>query len=211
MEALAVYSRIGEKTGSMAIPPEIVNFKPNKKVIYYAIKGYLSNQAQRTAKTKGRSEVSGGGIKPWRQKGTGRARAGSIRSPLWRGGGIVFGPQMSEYNYKVNKKTRKLALNSVLYWKLDDGKVLVLDSIKAEGNQNRPKTKDIAALLKALKIAGTKVLFIIPEPDELLWKSTRNIPKVVVRGLNQLNTYDALNSDHIVTTKQCLESLKEMF
>jgi large subunit ribosomal protein L4 len=208
MEALAVYSRKGEKTGSYTVPAEIADFQPNRDVIYYAVNGFISNQAQGTAKTKGRSEVRGGGTKPWRQKGTGRARAGSIRSPLWRGGGTVFGPQLGEYNYKVNRKIKKNAILSLWFWKMAENKVLVMDALAAAGV---PKTKDMAVLFKALNLTGKKVVVIVEKWDAVLWKSLRNLAGIELRTAAQLNLYDLINSEYVVTTKPCLDSLKEMF
>jgi large subunit ribosomal protein L4 len=208
MEALAVYSRKGEKSGSYTVPVEIADFQPNRDVIYYAVNGYVSNQSQRTVKTKGRSDVRGGGTKPWRQKGTGRARAGSIRSPLWRGGGTVFGPQLGEYNYKVNRKIKKNAILSLWFWKMAESKVLVMETLETAGV---PKTKEMATLFKTLNLTGKKVMVVVEKWDAILWKSLRNLSGVELRTTAQLNLYDLMDCEHVVTTKTCLESLKEMF
>lgn len=210
MDVIDLYSLNGEKTGSVTVPTELATFKPNDSAVYYTLRGYTYNQAQGTASTKTRGEVRASNAKPWKQKGTGRARAGRTSSPVWRGGGVVFGPLPGMGAYKVNRKVRRQALKTVVFQKIQDSKFVVLESlIETEGQ--KPKTKKVKEMLKALKLDGRKAILLSDEHDEILMKSSRNIPGVVFRSVAQLNVYDVCNSEYIVTTKKCLESIKEIF
>ena len=210
MEGLDLYSLTGEKTGSVTVPTEMVDFEPNETAVYYARHGYQANQVQHTANTKTRAEIRGGGKKPWRQKGTGRARSGTATSPVWRGGGVVFGPRATEHSHKVNKKVRKNAIKTLLFQKIQEKKLVVLESLADAEEQRITRTQRISGLRKALALNGS-VLLPPAEMDEVLWKSARNIQKVSVRTVKQLNVFELCASDYIITTKKCLESIKEIF
>ena len=213
MEVVDLYAVDGKKSGSVTIPTEIRDFKPNQDAVYYSVKGYMGNQALHIARVKTRSDVKGGGSKPWRQKGTGRARAGTSRSPVWRGGGVVFGPSTAEHSSKVNRKTRKLALKSLIFWKIEEQKLKVLENLDFMDNEEKKiaKTKNVVAVLKALKVEADKVLLLMEEADDLLWKSARNIKNVKVKIIKNINVYDIINCEYILTSKKCLESIKEIF
>lgn len=202
-----VYSQTGEQVSELALDASVFGVKENKQVMYDAVKVYQANMRQDTAKTKKRDEVSGGGKKPWRQKGTGRARAGSTRSPIWVGGGTVFGPT-GEQNHKLaqNRKEHKLALRSAYSSKVKD--LIVVDSIKL----SKISTKEVVKVLKDLKATG-KVLLVLSENNEKLILSASNIANVVVTSVNNVSVYDLMYFDHIVadekTIKLVEESLKE--
>ena len=167
---------------------------------------YLANQRQGTQSTKTRTEVSGGGRKPWRQKGTGHARQGSIRAPQWTHGGIALGPKPRSYNYVLPKKMRRLALKSALSSKVADGALLVLDELKLD----EIKTKTVAAMLTALN-ADRKVLLVLPEKNDVAVKSARNIPGVKTALVNTINTYDILNADKLIVVKDAVAKIEEVY
>jgi large subunit ribosomal protein L4 len=178
-------------------------------VLHSATINFLANQRQGTHATKTRGLVRGGGRKPWRQKHTGRARAGSNRSPIWKGGGIIFGPQPRDYSYKLPKKMKKLAFMAAFYERLSRGEVLVIDSFSIE----KPKTKEMIIILKNLGIYGKKVLIVISNNDNTVFLSARNIPGVAVMRVEDLNTYDTLINSVILITKEAankLEAMKEL-
>lgn len=200
---LKVYKQDGSEASTIAVSKDVFGFEADasSSAMYNAVLVYRSNTRQGTAKTKKRHEVSGGGKKPWRQKGTGRARAGSIRSPLWVGGGIVFGPTgVQNFKIKQNKKEHLIALKSALTLLVKD--IVVLDSLKVEG-----KTKDIVKVLTALKLNDNKVL-LVSEDDKVL-QGTSNIPSVLNRSYNNVSVYDLLNTEKLVITKEDLKKLEE--
>lgn len=198
-----VLDQSGKPVKELSVPEEIFSYPVKEHLIYEAVVNYLANQRQGTACTKTRAEVSGGGRKPWRQKGTGRARAGSIRSPLWRHGGTVFGPKPRDYSYAIPKKARKNALKSALTAKLAENQVLVIDQI----NISQPKTKEAAIWLKNLKIDSA--LIVDDRENENLFRSVRNIPNVKAVDDEQLNIYDVLKYKWIVFSQRAFNSLVE--
>ena len=191
----------------ITLPEKIFGVEIKKELLHRVVVNYLANQRQGTHATKTRGMVTGGGKKPWRQKHTGRARHGSIRSPLWRGGGIIFGPQPRDYSYKIPKKQRRYALKSALSAKLKDGELIVIDKIEIE----KPKTKKMLILLKSLGINGESILFITAEKDENVYLSARNIPKVTVMKAMDINTYQILVHKKVVITKSALKKIQEVW
>jgi large subunit ribosomal protein L4 len=198
MEA-QIFNMNGEKTGKVALPENIFNYKINISLMHEVVKWYLANVRQGTHAAKTRAEVSGSGRKPWKQKGTGRARAGSIRSPLWRHGGVIFAKKPREFSYSMPKKKVRRALLSSLSAKAKDGSVMVLDEIKIE----QPKTKEVSKIIKNLKIKN-KVL-LVTKRDKTLNIASRNIALLNVCDISDLTTYNVLNSDKIVFTKETLD------
>ncbi len=197
MPQVAKYDTTGNQVGDIELDDRVFNQKINEDAVHQVVNAQLASIRRGTASTKTRSEVNGGGRKPWRQKGTGRARHGSIRSPLWVGGGIIFGPKPRSYQQKINKKVKKLALRSILTDKLNHENILVVDDIQFE----QPKTKQVLELLARLKLEGKKVIIVIPEKDANLYLSARNIPGVKTLLVEALNAYDLLNNDCIVMTE----------
>lgn len=199
-----VLNQLGEEAGKVMLKGEVFNVEVNNQVMFDAVQVYLSNMRQATAKTLTRGEVSGGGKKPWRQKGTGRARAGSSRSPIWRKGGIVFGPTGNE-NYKIsqNKKEHALALKSALTLKATSKNVIVVDELNFEA----PSTKAAVEVLTKIN-AKAKTLIVISSDNDNLVASARNIPGVIVVKTNNLSVYDILNSDSIVFTKESVKAVE---
>jgi len=195
-----VVNETGNKVSTIDLDNKVFGVKPNDQAIYNAVKLYMANKRQATAKTKKRSEVSGGGKKPWRQKGTGRARAGSTRSPIWVGGGTVFGPKgVQNFKLKENKKEYALALASALSIKVKEG-LVVLEDIKAK------KTKDIAKLLKALKV--TKALIVVDKADKDLARASANLANTKLVDVKHLNVYDVMNANTLVITTKALKEVK---
>lgn len=204
MAAIDVYNIKGEIIGKTELSKEVFEGTINKALLHQAVVNYLANRRRGTAKTKTRSEVSGSGAKPWRQKGTGRARAGSNTSPLWRRGGTVFGPKPRDYRYSLPKKASRLALLSALNSKLKDGEITVLDKLELD----RIKTRDMMDILRSLK-AETKSLLILTNPGDELKKSSRNIAGFHLSPPLGLNTYDVLSHEKILITKEALSRLEE--
>lgn len=204
--AVEVLALTGEKSGTVKLNPEIFGIEPHQQAMFDAVQVYQANLRQATAKTKKRDEVSGGGKKPWRQKGTGRARAGSSRSPIWVGGGKVFGPT-GEQNFKLsqNKAAHRLALRSALSLKVANKQLIVVDSFKFEAM----KTKEAAKALTALKAEG-KVLAIVPELEWETYASVRNLPKTMLVDQTNVSVYDLLNSDLVIVTKPVVAYLEEV-
>jgi len=192
MPMVAVYNIAGEKVGELDLKEDIFGVEVKEPVLHEVVTWQRAKRRAGTASTKTRGEVSGGGRKPWRQKGTGRARAGSIRSPLWRGGGIVFGPKPRSYDYALPKKVRRLALKMALSSKVQNGRLLVLDDYP----YTTPKTKDFVAVLKKFDLA--KVLIVTAEGHRALELSARNVPEVRVLPSAGLNVYDLLRYEHLV-------------
>lgn len=205
MAKVALYNIEGAKTGDMEVSDAIFCADVNKTVLHTVVTNYLANQRQGTQSTKTRTEVRGGGIKPWRQKGTGRARQGSIRAPQWTGGGVALGPKPRSYRYNINKKVKRIALKSALSVKYADYKVFVIDDLSLE----EIKTSKIAALLKGLEI-NTKALIVTAEADENVYKSARNIKGVTPTHVGTLNTYDILNHDAFIVAKNAVEKIEEV-
>ena len=206
MPTVAVFDMTGKKTGEMELNAAVFGIEPNMTVVHAAVKNYLANQRQGTQSTLTRAEVRGGGIKPWRQKGTGRARQGTIRAPQWAGGGIALGPKPRSYNYSLTKKTKRLAMLSALSAKAAAGEIIVIDSIKMDSI----KTKDFRAFLTAVKADG-KSLVVTPAKDEVIVKSARNIPGVETSMANLINVYDILNAKYLVLDKEALTVIEEVF
>ena len=206
MPTISVYDMTGKQTGTMELSADIFGIEPNVAVMHSAVINYLANQRQGTQSTKTRSEVSGGGRKPWRQKGTGHARQGSTRSPQWTHGGIALGPKPRSYRFALPKKVRRLALKSAFSSKVIAGEMLVLESLTVE----EIKTKTIVNMLNALG-ADRKVLLVLPEKDEKVILSARNIPGVKTALVNTLNVYDILNCDKFIVVKDAVAQLEEVY
>jgi large subunit ribosomal protein L4 len=194
-----------KKAGQVELADEVFGIKPNMDLVQDALVMQRANARQGTAGTKTRHFVSGGGIKPYKQKGTGRARAGSIRSPLWKGGGTIFGPHPRDYSYSMPKKASKKALQSLLSAKLRDGEMVVMDKLAVGG----PKTKEAAALLAGLNISGTTMILTTGE-DNTLYLAARNIPGVKVCRLENINVYDLLKYRNLLSDRDTLEKLQEV-
>ena len=206
MPTVSTYDMTGKQTGTMELNEEIFGVKPNGTVMHSVVVNYLANQRQGTQSTLTRSEVSGGGRKPWRQKGTGHARQGSIRAPQWTHGGVALGPKPRSYNYVLPKKMRRLAIKSAFSSKVLAGEMKVLDSLSLE----EIKTKKMVAVLKALE-ADKKVLLVLPEKDETVIRSARNIPGVKTAMVNTLNVYDVLNADAFIVVKDAVAQIEEVY
>ena len=201
-----VYDMSGKLVGEIELSEAVFGITPNESVVHDAVKNHLANKRQGTQSALTRAEVSGGGRKPWRQKGTGRARQGSTRAPQWTHGGIALGPKPRSYRFVLNKKVRRLAMKSAFSSKVASGDMLVLDSLSME----EIKTKTVATLLKALE-ADRKVLLVLPEKDETVIKSARNIPGVKTALVNTLNVYDILNYDKFIVVKDAVAKLEEVY
>ncbi len=206
MPTVSVFDMTGKQTGSMELSDAIFGIEPNKAVLHSAVVNYLANQRQGTQSTLTRAEVSGGGKKPWRQKGTGHARQGSTRAPQWTHGGIALGPKPRDYSYALPKKVRRLAMKSAFSAKVASGDMIVLDALTLDGI----KTKTVAAMLNALG-ADRKVILVLPEKDEAAIKSARNIPGVKTALVNTLNVYDILNADKFIVVKDAVAKLEEVY
>ena len=206
MSSLAVLDMAGKKVSDIQLNDSVFGIEPNMSAMHLVVVGYLANQRQGTQSTRTRSEVSGGGKKPWRQKGTGRARQGSTRAPQWYHGGIAHGPKPRTYGISINKKVRRLAMKSALSSKVAADEMIVLDAVKVE----EIKTKAMVEMFAAIK-AAKKVLVVLPENDEKVYKSIRNIEGAKVCTVNTLNVYDILNCDSIVVLKDAVNKLEEVY
>ena len=206
MPSMKVLDKNGKEVSTMELSDAIFGITPNKEVMHMAVVNYLANQRQGTQSTLTRTEVSGGGRKPWRQKGTGHARQGSIRAPQWIHGGIALGPKPRDYRFSLNKKVRVLALKSALSAKVQEGEMILLDSFGLE----EYKTKEMISILSALN-AGKKVLIALPAVDQKVIKSANNIPGVKTTQYNTLNVYDILNCDKVVMLKDTALKLEEVY
>ncbi len=195
----------GKKVGDIELSNDIFAVEVNEDVMHEVVLNYLANQRQGTQSTKTRSEVRGGGKKPWKQKGTGRARQGSIRAPQWIKGGIALGPKPRSYKYTLNKKVKRLALKSALTTKVLENKLIVLDALELE----EIKTKTMAGILAKLNVE--KALVVLPETNLNVQASTRNIPNVKTALVNTINTYDILKYDMFVVTKAAVEKIEEVY
>ena len=206
MPNVALYNIAGEEIGKVKLSEEIFGHEVNEAVLHTVVTAYLANQRQGTQSALTRAEVSGGGIKPWRQKGTGRARQGSTRSPQWTHGGIVFAPKPRDYSNVLNKKVKRLALKSVLSAKAAEGKLVVIDSIKMDAI----KTADFRKFLSAVKVDG-KAVVVTPEVDNVIVKSARNIPGVLTTVANILSVYDIINAQYLVVDQAALAKIEEVY
>ncbi|MBM7704965.1 50S ribosomal protein L4 [Metabacillus iocasae] len=205
MPKVALFNQNGQNVGEIELNAAVFGIEPNESVLFDAVVMQRATMRQGTSKVKNRSEVRGGGRKPWRQKGTGRARQGSIRSPQWRGGGVVFGPVPRSYSYKLPKKVRRLAIKSALSSKVLDNSIVVVEGLTFEA----PKTKEMVAVLKNLSV-DRKALVVTADLDGHVALSARNIPGVTVVAANGLSVLDVMNHDKLVITKEAVEKVEEV-
>ncbi len=207
MPKVDVYNMHGNKTRKkLELPDAVFGIEPNTVAIHTVVRAQLANRRQGTQSALTRAEVAGGGAKPWRQKGTGRARQGSIRAPQWRKGGVVFAPKPRDYRQSVNRKLRRLAIKSALSAKLMDGELMVLDKMELKV----PKTKDMKQTLSALK-ADRKTLVVLDEPNENVELSARNLPNVKTIVSGTLNVFDLMNCDKVILTQKAAEMIAEVY
>ncbi|MCC8051844.1 MAG: 50S ribosomal protein L4 [Clostridiales bacterium] len=205
MANVSVYNMEGKEVGQMELNDAVFGVEVNEHLVHLAVVSLLAGKRQGTQKAKTRSEVSGGGKKPWRQKGTGHARQGSIRAPQWTGGGVVFAPVPRDYSFKMNKKEKRLALKSALTSRVQENKLIVLDELKLA----EIKTKNMKAVLDALKV--DKALVVLDEKDENVMLSARNLPDVKTALTNTINVYDVLKYNTVVVTKAAVEAIEEVY
>ena len=206
MSTIKVLNMTGAEVGTVELSDGIFGIEPNESVVHEVVKNHLANRRQGTQSALTRAEVSGGGKKPWRQKGTGHARQGSTRAPQWTHGGIVFAPKPRDYSYSVNKKIKRLALKSVLSAKAAEGKLIVVDSIAMDA----PKTREFVAFLNAVN-AEDKAYIVMPEVAANVVKSARNIPGIVTTTATILSVYDILNAKTLILDKAALATIEEVF
>ncbi len=206
MPVVAIKDMAGKSVGEIELSAAVFGIEPNAAVMHMAVVNYLANQRQGTQSTLTRSEVSGGGKKPWRQKGTGHARQGSTRAPQWTHGGIALGPKPRDYYYTINKKERQLALKSALSDKVLTESLIVLDALTVEGF----KTKTVVECLKALE-TGKKTLIVLASNENNVVKSAANIPGVKTAQVNTINTYDIINADTLVIVKDAVKTIEEVY
>ena len=206
MSSIDVLDMQGKKVSTLELNDAIFNKEVNEALIHTVIVNYLANQRQGTQSTKPRSEVSGGGRKPWRQKGTGRARHGSTRSPIWVKGGIALGPKPRSYKYKLNKKEKQNAIKMILSAKLADNKIIVLNEL----NLTEVKTKAVVNVMRNVNAEG-RTLLLLPERNETIFKSARNIDKMHISNVDVLNAYELLNNKQIVMTVDAVKKLEEVY
>ena len=206
MSTIKVLNMTGAEVGTVELNDAIFGIEPNSVVVHEVVKNHLANCRQGTQSALTRAEVSGGGKKPWRQKGTGHARQGSTRAPQWTHGGIVFAPKPRDYSYVLNKKVKRLALKSVLSAKAAEGKLVVIDSIKMDAI----KTADFRKFLNAVNV-DSKAVVVTPEVDETIVKSARNIPGVLTTVANMLNVYDIINAQYLVVDQAALATIEEVY
>ena len=206
MPSIDVYNVEGKKVSTVDLKEEIFGIEPNEAVVHSVLVNYLANQRQGTQSTKTRAEVRGGGRKPWRQKGTGRARQGSIRAPQWIKGGIALGPKPRSYKYRVNKKERRLAIKSLLSSKVLENNLVVVDKFDLK----EIKTKTMATAMKNLKVEG-KALIVLPANNEMVQKSARNLADVRTSSVSTINVYDLLKYNKLVVTVDTIKKLEEVY
>ncbi len=205
---LEIFKIDGKPSGKkVKLDDEIFGIQPNDHAIYLSVKAFLANQRQGTHKAKERSEVRGGGKKPWRQKGRGTARAGTIRSPLWIGGGTIFGPRPRDYRQKLPQKVKQLARKSALSYKAKDEQLIVVEDFAFD----KPKTKDFISMMEALKLNGKKILFLTGKNETNVYKSGRNINKVSVMEAGKASTYDILNNQILVLQQTAVDAIAKTF
>ena len=205
MANVSVYNMEGKEVGTMELNDAIFGVEVNEHLVHMAVVQHLANKRQGTQKAKTRSEVSGGGRKPWRQKGTGHARQGSIRAPQWKGGGVVFAPVPRDYSFRINKKEKRAALKSVLTSRVAGGKLIVVDELKMD----EIKTKRFKAVMDNLKVS--KALVVLPEVDEKVVLSARNLPSIDTTIVQTMNVYDILKGDTLVLTKGAVAKIEEVY
>ena len=206
MPNIAVFNMAGKEVAKIDLADAVFGIEPNKAVLHMAVVNYLANQRQGTQSTLTRTEVRGGGKKPWRQKGTGHARQGSTRSPQWTHGGVALGPKPRDYSYSLNKKVKRLAVKSALSAKVLEENLIVVDAI----TMNEYKTKDMVAMLSALG-ADNKALIVLPEVDAKVIKSASNIKGVKTAQVNELNVYDILNNDKLIIVQAAAQKIEEVY
>lgn len=206
MPNVSVFDMNGKKVSDLTLAESVFGIEPNSYAMHLCVVNYLANQRQGTQSTRTRSEVSGGGKKPWKQKGTGRARQGSTRAPQWTHGGIAHGPKPREYGFSINKKVRRLAMKSAFSSKVAAEELVVLDDLKLDAI----KTKEVVKVLTALE-TGKKVLLVLPENNDVLYRSARNIAGVKVSTVNTLNVYDILNCDTMLVLKDSVAKIEEVY
>ena len=206
MPKVNVYNQLGEVVGDIELNEAIFGIEVNEHVVYEVVKNHLANRRQGTQSAKTRAEVRGGGRKPWRQKGTGRARQGSIRAPQWKGGGVVFAPKPRSYRYSVPKKVRRLAMRSVLTSKVLEGELRILDALTIDAFS----TKKAKEILKNLSLE-TKTMIVLPEGNEMIVKSFANLPKVETVVVDYMNVYDLMRFDNLVIVKDALSKIEEVY
>ena len=206
MSKVSVYDMAGNQVSETEISDAVFGIEPNEAVMHAMVVNYLANQRQGTQATLTRTEVRGGGRKPWRQKGTGHARQGSIRAPQWTHGGVALGPKPRDYSYTLNKKVRRLAMKSALSSKVQNENLIVIDALNMDGF----KTKTIVNMLKALNVDG-KALIVTAEADQKVVKSAANIPGVKTAAVNTLNVYDILNHDKFIVVKNAVGKIEEVY
>ena len=207
MPTAKLLAHTGEARGEVKLPETIFGITPNRHVMWEAVRNFLANQRQGTACVKSRAQVSGGGRKPSRQKGTGRARAGTIRSPLWVHGGRAFGPRPRDYGYELPKQTRRLALRSALSQKAEAGAVTVV----ADFHLTEPKTREVARMLANLGVADARCLLVVPQHDADLARAARNIPRLNTREYRLLNAYEVLHADRLLILESAVPKLEEVW
>ncbi len=205
MAKVSVYNMEGSKVGTMTLDDAVFGVEIKEHLVHQAVVLQLANKRQGTQKAKSRAEVSGGGRKPWRQKGTGRARQGSIRAPQWKGGGMVFPPTPRDYSFKMNKKEKRAALKSVLTSRVQEKKFVVLDELKLEAI----KTKDFIKVLNNLEVS--KALVVLEDKDFIIEKSAANVPDVKTSLVSTINVYDILKYDTVITTKAGAKKIEEVY
>ncbi len=205
MAEVSVLNMEGSEVGKMKLNDAIFGVEINEHLVHQAVVTQLANNRQGTQKAKTRSEVRGGGRKPWRQKGTGHARQGSIRAPQWTGGGVVFAPTPRDYSKKMNKKEKRIALKSALTSRVEEGKFIVIDELKFDA----PKTKEFAQVLK--KLEADKALVVINDNDTNVVKSAANIPTVKTASTNTINVYDILKYDKVIVTQDAVKTIEEVY
>ena len=206
MPKIDVYNIEGKKVSNIELADSVFGIEPNEKIVHSVLVNYLANQRQGTSNTKTRAEVAGGGRKPWKQKGTGRARQGSIRAPQWFKGGIALGPKPRDYSYRLNKKERRLAIRSVFSSKVLENNLVVVDAM----NFDAIKTKNMVSALNNLKVEG-KTLIVLPEKNENVQKSARNIEDVKTSLVNTINVYDLLKYNKLILTVDAVKNLEEVY
>lgn len=206
MPKVTIYDMTGKELGTRELAEAVFGIEPNVAVLHAAVKNYLANQRQGTQSTLTRTEVRGGGRKPWRQKGTGHARQGSIRAPQWRHGGVALGPKPRDYSYSLNKKVKKLAFRSAFSAKVVDNDLIVVDNISMDSY----KTKDMVKMLSALGVEK-KALIVLPAADEKVVKSAANIPGVKTAVVGALNVYDILGYDKFIIVSEAVDKLEEVY
>ena len=205
MPSVALYNIAGQEIGTVKLSDEIFAHEVNQAALHTVVRAYLANQRQGTQSALTRAQVSGGGIKPWRQKGTGRARQGSTRSPQWRHGGVVFAPKPRDYRISVNKKLKRVAMKSALSSKVNDGSIIVFDALDLAA----PKTKEMIKVLDAVK--ASKALVVLPEKNDTVERATGNIPNVKTTLVGTLNVYEILKYDTLILTKDSLAKIEEVY